>query len=144
MAFLKLKNRVFDISKAYIQGEFKDGDLHCYIEIETVDKMIDEELWEPCLRHQGFIFKNVSTWPDLKNRVISWKDSNDVSYKHPEIGLLYVFSHTETKNNSLEFSDVTNDTIEISWKGVADVYWDEDFDTDVPFEVQTKLSIIVE
>lgn len=137
---LKLKDREFEVSNGYIQGSVKDGVLHCFLEVDTYERIIDDTGWEPCLRHQGFIFE-VSSWHDLQNTELKWESSVDPSYKHPETGILYVFGHAETTGNYLKFGRIRDDKIEVNWQGYNDIFWDDDFGQNVPFELHTCLQI---
>ncbi|MEW7280577.1 hypothetical protein ABW636_18470 [Aquimarina sp. 2201CG1-2-11] len=136
----KLKDREFKITKAYIKGVFKGGQLECYLEVETEERDIDNEIWQPNIIHQGLEF-NISTWEELQGTSYNWKDADDPSYKHSEIGIIYVFNHCATTNNKLKFGKLKNGKIEVMWSGNVDVYWDNDFNTGVPFLLKTELTI---
>ena len=137
---LKIRDREFNVCDAYIQGEFNDGKLECFIEVDTDGKEFDDELWEPNIRHQGLVL-NAQSWEELEGFVLTWKNSKDNSYPHPEIGIVYVFGHAETTDNRLEFGKVRAGKIDIKWSGCNDVSWDDDYGNDVPFSLETSLTI---
>ena len=140
---LKLKNREFKVTESYIKGSFQTSKLECFLEIETEEQDFEDEIWQPSIKHQGLIF-DFSTWEELQGTTLQWTSGDDESYKHPEVGSFYVFDHVETKNNIMKFGEISNGEIEFSWSGVADIYWDDEFDVDVPFLLETKLTIMNE
>jgi len=60
---------------------------------------------------------------------------------HPEIGILTVFGHEETRENQIQFGKIKDNKIKFFWKGIGDVGWNEKYGLEVPFDVNTKLSI---
>ncbi|MBB1387738.1 hypothetical protein H5119_19860 [Pseudoalteromonas sp. SG45-5] len=137
---LRLNEREFKVSDAYIQGTIKNGTLNCFIEVDTEEREFEDTCWEPNICHQGLVIK-VSSWDELQGSSLNWSDSNDPTYKHPEIGILYVFGHAETVNNILTFGQIKNGKIEVKWSGCNDIFWDDEFGQNVPFELHTWLEI---
>ena len=139
----QLNDLKFDISGSYIcVCSTSDEKLGCYLEIETVEIERDDEVWAPTLSHQGLLF-NAGSLQDLVNTTHYWKGGYDKNCDnpHPEIGMLYVFGHENTRENRITFGEIKGNEIEFSWSGIADVDWDEEYGQNVPFKVSTFLKI---
>ncbi len=102
------------------------------LDIETAPQQIDGETWQPYLYHHGLRL-NVGEVHELQGQTLSWHTSSDDGHPHPDMGVLYVFSHHETRDVRLSFGQVLPEGIELVWEGVADVLHHPDQGRDVPF-----------
>ncbi len=59
-----------------------------------------------------------------------------------DIALFYVVEHEDIHNGVLEILEVTDTIVKFNWQGEANVYWDDDFSTDVPFNVTANGKIM--
>ena len=126
--FILLRNRRFDVAVANLR--YSGGTWT--LEIEAKPQEFDDELWTPRLYHQG-VTMNARTAEELQGMSTSWKHKTDASYAHPELGLLYVFGHHDVYDATLSFGCLHAGLIEVSWIGLCDVFWDDDYMTRVPF-----------
>jgi len=134
---LALRDRIFEVSSAEIS---KDSDGIWSINIETKAKDYDGEDWAPQLYHQGLRLNAVRA-ADLAGQSTSWRHSTDADYPHPEPGLIYVFGHHYVYNSELHFGSFQNGRLALAWVGLCEVFWDERFHDDVPFECRCELDV---
>ncbi len=123
---IRLRDRVFSVRLAEIKrlGE------NWGVEIETVEEVFDGETWAPYLYHQGLRLRaeNVT---ELQGQKTAWRDeTND---PHPEQGTMYVFGHEDVRKCEISFGELKDETIQFTWNGLCDVYWDETYRDNVPF-----------
>lgn len=137
----KLRDLEFPVDKATITGSIKNGVLSCFIEVDMKSMVRDGENWKPHLYHQGLKI-SANTWKELQGKKITYKTPSDESYNHPEIGILYVFGYEPTENNIMEFGAIEGKTIKFKWAGTNDVFWDDEFGSNVPFALESDLEII--
>ena len=133
---LLLRDRPFQVKRAALgrTGEF------WWIEVETEREEYGGEWWAPTIRHEG-LRVNASTAGELEGKRVAWGQSRGVGYDHPEIGTMYVFGHHEIEDAVLNFGGYSKGQIALSWKGVADVLWDESFAERVDFACECKAQV---
>ena len=136
----KLRDLEFSIKKAIIKGTIESGFLNCFIEVDMNSIVKDGENWPPRLCHQGLKIK-ANSWEELPGTKIEYESAYVGKYDHPEIGMLYVFGHEETRKNIIEFGPIENGEICFKWEGVNNVWWDKEYGDDVPFKLDCKLEI---
>jgi len=134
---LALRDRVFEVSVAEIQ-RLADGTWS--LNIETKPKIYDDESWAPRLYHQGLRL-NATRAADLVGQSSSWRRSGDADYPHPELGLLYVFGHHDVYESDLRFGPIRNGRISMTWLGLCEVFYDDAFQDDVPFDCRCDLAV---
>lgn len=135
---IRIKDRRFPTISASITGSFINNNLHCSIEADFEGRVFDDETWSPGLIHNGLVLP-VASWEELQGLKVEWMDSSDKDYHHPEIGILYVFGHEETKSNMLSFGSIKGGRIQVTWEGVNDICWDDDYGDDVPFFFDSEI-----
>ena len=123
---LTLRDRAFEVRLAEIK---RLGENWC-VEIETHDKEFDGESWAPYLYHQG-LHLSAKNAVELQGQATSWKDEADDP--HPEEGTMYVFGHHDVRNCRIVFGNIADGRIQLRWEGLCDVFWDANFEQDVPF-----------
>jgi len=135
---LVLRDRIFEVSLAEIS---KGSNGIWWINIETEVKVYDGENWAPRLYHQGLRLNAVRA-ADLVGQSTSWRRSTDGDYPHPEPGLIYVFGHHDVYNCELRFGSFRSGLLAVAWAGLCEVFWDERFQRDVPFECRCELDVM--
>jgi hypothetical protein len=78
---------------------------------------------------------------ELPGTVVEWATPDGAEHGHPERPCMYVFGHHDVRHASLVFGPADGDRILISWSGVADVFWDDEFRNDVPFGCECFASV---
>lgn len=126
---LTLGVRPFHVKSAMI---FRRGHLW-EVEVETESEEYDGERWEPRLYYQGLL---VDAFEDAgpHGRLTSWVSTSDEGYPHPEAGYMYVFGHHGLRSCTVTFGIQAGRFIELKWSGKCDVFWDDEFSKDVPFD----------
>jgi hypothetical protein len=126
---LTLGTRLFYVKRATVS---RQGQIWA-VEIETECEEYDSERWEPLLYHQGLL---IDAFEDAGPQGIrtSWASASDEGYPHPEAGYMYVFGHHDIRSSIMTFGTQTGRTIELRWSGQCDVFWDDEFSKDVPFD----------
>jgi hypothetical protein len=132
---LSLRDRVFEVSLARIA---RAADGTWYFDIETEPREYDGEEWAPYLYHQGLRLK-ASRVDDLVRESSVWHHPTDPDYPHPEPSLIYVFGHHYVYDATLSFTGVRDGRISMVYSGRCEVFWDEVFSDDVPFECRCLL-----
>ncbi len=125
---ISLLDRIFLVKTAEVS--LQNG--NWVVEITTEPRDFDEESWAPYLYHQGLRL-SASSAQDLEGESTSWANGSGSEYPHPEIGTMYVFGHHDVRNCHLSFGKFSNGQIEVKWQGECDVFWDEEFSANVPF-----------
>jgi len=112
-----------------ISGEYEKDDLDC--ELKTIR-----------LYHNNGFNTGVKEPKKLIGKRFEWTEPTN--NKNEEAGTFYVLEHEEVTSGVIEISDVTADSINIKWTGLTNVFWDEEFDENVPFkaEIEAKLPAV--
>ncbi|WP_143451547.1 hypothetical protein [Janthinobacterium sp. 13] len=126
---LILGTRPFNVRRAVISRRE-----HLWeIEVETESEEFDGERWEPRLYHQGLLasaFENVG----LEGKRTSWIATNDKGYPHPEGGYMCVLGHHDVRSCIVTFGNQSGGHLELKWSGKCDVFWNDEFSEDIPFD----------
>lgn len=127
----------------------RKNELTWHIEINTDSKVYKEEeadnenyedygedfdflpYQSPYLYHNEGIHINISSWKKLEGMVLNWdSEYNEIG---DEAGVLYVFEHEDVTQSKIEFLERHGTKFLIRWSGTANVFYDNEYDTDVPF-----------
>src|SRR5262249_57581090 len=119
-------------------GRLADGNWS--VNIETKQKIYDDESCTVRLYHQ-VLRLNATRAADLVGQSSSWRRSSDADYPHPELGLLYVFGHHDVYESDLRFGPIRNGRISMTWLGLCEVFYDDAFQDDVPFDCPSDLPL---
>lgn len=88
----------------------------------------------PVLYHNNGFRMDVKSWKDLEGMSKTWE--SDCNEDGEEAGSLYVFEHEDLTSGRIEFLKREGDVFRVRWSGTANVFWDDEYDTDVPFEFE--------
>jgi hypothetical protein len=141
--YFRLKNVEYNVESCSVQfGIVPDNQtLKMYIEIDakTDSDIIDHELQEVKLYHNNGFEIGGKTLRNLKGKIFEWEKS--VNQLGEEAGSLYVLEHENVTRGIIEILDLTKDKIWIKWTGFANVYWDNEFADNVPFETVIETEV---
>ncbi|MCM3337489.1 hypothetical protein M3650_02205 [Paenibacillus sp. MER TA 81-3] len=141
---LKIKDRQFPIKEAAITATLLDPywidtygpeyprHLLWSLNIDTVPREYDEEQWEPRLHHENLNFA-LRSWKGLEGKRHCWSEPLDAEGE-PEGGI-YVFGHEDITEGNLHIGTRRGNHFQVDWKGVCHIYWDDEYGSDVPFEL---------
>ncbi len=110
-------------------------------EYENPDDELDDEICGVYLYFNGYFNTKIKDMKKLEG--CKFKCDSDMP-DGSDIALIYVVEHEEIHNGTLEIIEVTDTTIKFNWCGEGDVYWDDDFRTNVPFNATVDSKIMIE
>jgi len=134
--YFKLNNVEYKIdnTKIYIDNEEKGIRLFIEVNASTNNSNLDFELKKIHLYHNNGFQTGISTIMDLKGKKYSW--SSYINENDEEAGYLYILEHEDVTKATIEIIDILKDQMVIRWEGFANVFWNEEFGRDVPFETE--------
>lgn len=108
-----------------------------YAKTECTD--IDYELRYVRLYHNNGFRIGCQTLSSLKGKRFEWEKSRNAFDE--EAGIMCVLEHENLTCGVIELLDVTQDAIKIKWTGYGNIYWDDKYNDNIPFEtvIETKL-----
>lgn len=136
----RIKERNFDIYEAKISitiqdpywfekyGSQFDHEFFWSVSVSAKEQEFDDYCWEPNASSEALLLP-IKNWHELENTVHEWQE--------PE-GNFYVFGHENIYESRLVIGQRTGNTFKLSWKGLCDVHWDEEFSDRVPFEIECE------
>ena len=149
---LRIADLTFPIEGASLMGHMsdpywcdtynhgKEKELFWHLEVSATPGDDEDFAWYPTVSAQSARFPS-KDWRDLKGEEYRWDDAYDEQTGR-EHGGFYVHQHTEINQASLKFIERDGFTFGIQWDGLCDIYWDEPYDTDVEFSLQTSVSFL--
>ncbi|MBO4701242.1 MAG: hypothetical protein J5625_01135 [Lachnospiraceae bacterium] len=141
--YFKLKDVEYQVISASVRLDIipRNQELKMFIDIEaeTDSKELDYELKNVHLYHNNGFQIGGKTLRNLKGKKYEWK--KDTNRFGEEAGNLYVLEHEEVTSGVIEIIDVTKEKIAIKWTGFANVFWNDEFGENVPFETEIEASL---
>lgn len=134
--YFKLNNIKYNIdnTKIYIDNEENGIRLSIEVKASTENTDIDFELKHIYLYHNNGFQTGVSKIKDLKGKTYNW--SSYINENDEEAGTLYVLEHEDVTKATIEIIDVSEDQMIIKWEGLANIFWNEEFGKNVPYETE--------
>ncbi len=117
------------------KNHYKDGDNY---DEDDYDDEDDYESVEPNLYHNNGFSLNVYSWKSVEGMSKTWEE--EYNEEEEEAGCLYIFGHDPVTSGKIEFLERKGSEFLVRWTGTADVYWDDEYGRDVPFEFEDWLS----
>lgn len=68
----------------------------------------------------------------LKGKKFEWTETTN--QEDEDAGWFYVLEHEDVTRGTIEILEVDSDTITYKWTGQANVYWNDEIGSDVPFD----------
>lgn len=146
---LTIRDRAFPIERVTLGAEMQDPCGHkntwiggfvpkpmLFLELEAAWLDYDGEIWSPILTYDWLPFPS-RDWRALANREIRWTEVID-SETGMRNGNMYVFGHHDIYESELVFGDRDGLDFDVSWHGLCDIFWDDDFGERVPFAATAK------
>jgi len=107
---------------------------------ETSDENIDYEMRELQLYNEGFNTK-VQNIEQLKEKAFAWKRS--MNNEGEEAGILNVVEFENVTKGTIEIVDIDEKNITIHWSGEGNIYWNELYSKNVPFNTEFTVEYIM-
>lgn len=129
-----LADIVYDVTDTDLMYHFENGNIILYPDIsaETEDETVDYDMSAVHLYHNNGFCTHVSDLQALKGKKFVWERTYNENDE--EAGCLCVQEHELLSSGTIEILDIQNNTMTIRWSGLANVYWNEIYGTDVPFD----------
>jgi len=156
----KLGNSEFEIEKGSFHAYFADDKMnrrmqcepknwlswHIDIQMESgplVTELKNDEEEEdyeevsPYLYHNNGFSLDVRSWKSVEGISKIWEEPYNEDEE--EAGTLCVFGHEDVTSGKIEFLKRKGSVFSVRWSGTANVYWDEEYGENVPFEFEGEL-----
>lgn len=98
------------------------------------DDYDDYEEVSPRLYHNNGFSLDVRSWKAIEGMSKTWEE--EYNENDEEAGCLCVFEHEDVTSGTIEFLKRQGTEFLIRWTGTANVYWDDEYGADVPFEFE--------
>ncbi len=134
MNYFKLNNVDYHVENATFSVNYVGNDFKIFIDISAIEnnKKVVYELSNIRLYHENGFQSGVKSIKDLVGKKYIWNSTTNG--KGEEAGFLYVLEHEDVTSGTIEFLNYQDNKITIKWIGMANVYWDDKFGENVPFE----------
>lgn len=139
--YIKIKNITFDIDFASLEIiEEEENDLRLYIEVNAMEKTVSgisedgldstEETVQPCF----FINNGIKIQDKSYNDLVGKKFTYDYQKDSSQGWGLSFFDCEDITKGEIEILSKTGDSFHIKWTGTANINYNDEYGTDVPFE----------
>lgn len=143
--YLKLRDIVFEISRSKLKFYYYDEaeasrwgcrqpGLFLAAGAEAEERELNGESCAPWLRHNAGIKIDVPSWTELEG--LRWIFDGAYDENHNEAGFLGVYEEEPLKECRFEIIKRDGREFSVRWSGIADMFYDDDYDGDVPFECE--------
>ena len=138
--FLKIRDLTFDVESANISIKQRANDYTLFIELKAIGKNVEGEAWYPYLYVNNGIPLNETDINSLVGKTFEY----DYELDNSQIWIMYVLGHENIKKGRIEILSQKDNVLSVKWSGKADIYFNEDYDENVPFEssFEAKLEIV--
>ena len=132
--FFKLSDVEYKITSSSVILTNKNDSLYMSIRIVAkTEEKIDYEIREVELYIDSFN-TNVKNNEELENQKFIWSASTNS--REESAGVLNIVEYEDVTNGVIEIKKIENNNITIHWSGNGNVFWNEKFGKDVPFDVE--------
>lgn len=136
-----LKDIVYDITDSFVGVCSENMEIFLFPEInaETDDEDVEYDMNYVRLYHNNGFNTHISNFDELKGKSFVW--DSEYNSDGEEAGFLYVQEHEDVTKGTIEILDVKDGSMTIKWSGLANVFWDEKYGENVPFETVFSASL---
>lgn len=143
--YLKLRDAVFEIIKSKLKFYYYDEaeasrwhnrqpGLFLAAAAGAEERELNGEDCAPWLRHNFGIKVDIAGWTGLEGKCWVFGGASDEN--NNEAGFLGVYEEEALKECRFEVIKRDGRKFTIKWDGIGDMFFDEDYDSDVPFECE--------
>lgn len=136
---LVLNNIKYNVKEAKVSFTDIGGNFKMFIDISADSNDVEYELSYIRLYNEEGFLTGVNNYDDLKGKKYVWDSIENESGEFA--GSLYVLEHEDITKGTIEILDCNSSLIKIKWSGIANVYWNEKFGANVPFEAIIETEI---
>ena len=106
------------------------------VSARTESDRVPPELQYVKLYHNSGIETGAKTLRSLNGKRFEWKKACNWCG-----GTLYVLEHEDVTSGVIEILDINTDSIKIRWTGCGNVFWNDAYDKNVPFEAEIETAL---
>lgn len=106
----------------------------------NLDDQLDFEICDVRLYHDAGFTTSVAEFFRMNGMKFNWR--TEINYRKEEAGFCYVVEHENVTSGCIEILTIAGEQITFNWVGCADVYWDDEFDANVPFDLQVTCKLV--
>ena len=139
-----LRSKTFAVKSAELSAAIPDpywsrtynpkGDPRLFWSLDVeAERETEGEMWRPRVYHENLQFR-IRRWLEMAGRVVEWSERYDEESGEPNGGF-YVVEHGDIPHARLSFFERDGTRFRFEWTGACDVFWDEEYNQDVPFSV---------
>lgn len=141
--YFKLNNCEYNITSCSVSFDLvpENQTLRMFIDVDasTDNEDVEYELQNIRLYHNNGFCIGIKDVKKMKGKKFEWL--KNVNKKGEEAGTMYVLGHEDISSGTIEILDVTEEMIKIRWVGLANIFWDDEFGENVPFETEIEAKI---
>ena len=141
--YFKLNNYEYNITSSSVSFDLvpENQTLRMFIDVDasTDNEDVEYELQNIRLYHNNGFRIGVKDVKRIKGKKFEWLEN--VNKRGEEAGTMCVLEHEDISSGTIEILDVTNDMIKIRWNGLANIFWDDEFGENVPFETEIEAKL---
>ena len=129
----------YKITDSSIDFQETNEGILLFPEIKAENDQVEYELSELHLYHNNGFQTGAKKTADLAGKKYVWKEAyND---NGEEAGFLCVLEHENVTEGTIEIMDIGKNYITLKWTGKANIFWDDTFGADVPFETIVRMQL---
>ncbi|MDE7193225.1 MAG: hypothetical protein K2O14_04570 [Oscillospiraceae bacterium] len=138
---IRLKDIVYDITDCYCSASSRNGEIHLFpdIDAECSGENVEYELCSARLYHNNGFNTHASSFEELKGKKFVWEGEENSDGE--EAGTLCVLEHEFLSGGTIEITDINDGVMTVYWSGLANIYWSEEYDSDIPFEAEFTVKL---
>lgn len=134
-----LNNVTYEIVSSSIGMYETNEGILLFPEVTAKNNQGEYDLSELRLYHNNGFQTGVRKIAELAGKKYVWEGTyND---KGEEAGYLYVLEHEDVTEGTIEILDVSKNAVTLKWTGKANVFWNDTFGADVPFETVVRMKL---
>lgn len=138
---IKLKDIVYDITQCYCSASSRSGEIYLFpdIDAECSDENVEYELCSARLYHNNGFNTHALSFEELMGKKFVWEGEKNSDGE--EAGTLCVLEHEYLSSGTIEITDIRDGLMTVCWSGLANVYWSEEYGSDIPFKAEFTVKL---
>lgn len=94
----------------------------------TEDKTVDSEIRQAYMYFDTYLNTGVANLSELEGK--------EFSMAKPNAGTLCILEHEYNRQSKVKILSVNDVTMAIHWFGLTDIFWDDEYGSNVPFDIE--------
>lgn len=143
--YLKIKDRTFNVAKAYVCGYISEDGLSWNVSVQCEGKDFEGERWSPYayLENVPWGVRRVDDFRRVPIIIPDGATFGDGSILPDSVlSCLYVFEHEFLRDSHTILEKIAKDQFRIRWTATCDVFFDDEYDVDLPLQIETTADFL--